>query len=310
MNKKSNKHAHLKTSMSVSDAITTILRHNLEYLAEWEQMARSSSNIEGVHQTRVAFRRMRSALTIFRIVIPKAISKTWADEMRDLAGQLGRARDLDVFIEEALGSIRGKLSLPGAEDFEALVYRRRESVYGEVRNMLDSEQYARFKTEFGSWIDNRGWEQADLKEKQRKLREGNLISFARKVLDIQERQVLEAGAHVDKHSAKEMHKLRIKCKKLRYAAEFFSPVFAGMGEFIEHMKGLQNLLGVMNDVAVMHGLLEELLVGVEDPEVLQYSGGILGWRSCYYHELLFDFDRRWEEFVDAKHPWWKKSALM
>ena len=45
-----------------------------------------------------------------------------------------------------------------------------------------------------------------------------------------------------------MHKLRIECKKLRYAAEFFMPVFAGMDDFIGHMKGLQDLLGVMNDV--------------------------------------------------------------
>lgn len=309
MNKKSKKHAHLETTMSVSDAIKTILRHNLDYLTEWEQTTHSSGDIEGVHQTRVAFRRMRSALTIFRMVIPKEVSKNWADEMRDLAGQLGRARDLDVFIDEALNSIRGKLSLPGAAGLEALVYKQQKTVYEEVHNMLDGEQYARFKTEFGSWINNRGWEQANLKRKQRKLREGNLIPFAHKVLDRQERRVLEAGAHVDKHSAEEMHRLRIECKKLRYAAEFFFPIFAGMDEFIGHMKGLQDLLGVMNDVAVLHGLLGELLAEVKDPEVLQYAGGIMGWRSCYYHELLFDFDRRWEEFVDAKHPWWKKAAL-
>ncbi len=309
MNKKSKKHAHLEKTLSVSDAIAIILRHNLDYLTEWEQTAHSSEDIEGVHQTRVAFRRMRSALTIFRIAIPKEVSKPWANEMRDLAGQLGKARDLDVFIDEALSSIRGRLSLPGAARLESLVCEQRETVYEEVRNMLDSERYARFKTEFGGWIDNRGWEQADLKPKQLQLRDGNLIPFARKVLDRQERRVLEAGAHVHKHAAEEMHRLRIECKKLRYAAEFFFPVFAGMDEFIGHMKGLQDLLGVMNDVAVMHDLLGELLKGVEDPEVLQYAGGIMGWRSCYYNELLFGFDRRWEEFVDAKHPWWKKAAL-
>ena len=46
----------------------------------------------------------------------------------------------------------------------------------------------------------------------------------RKVLDRQERRVLEAGAHVDKHDAEAMHRLRIECKKLRYAAEFFFPI--------------------------------------------------------------------------------------
>ena len=74
------------------------------------------------------------------------------------------------------------------------------------------------------------------------------------------------------------------------------------------MRGLQDLLGVMNDVSVMRQLLDQILKGVNDAETLQYAGGIIGWRTCEYHELLKGFERRWEEFVEAKHPWWKKSA--
>ena len=309
MDKKAKKHVHLEATITVSGAIQAILKHNLNYLAGWEQVARSSEDIEGVHQTRVAFRRMRSALTIFRLVIPKQASAGWAEEMSEMAGKLGAARDLDVFIDEALGSIRGKLPLPGAEKLEALTIRYREAAYEGVRVMLDSERYAQFKTEFGHWVDTCGWEQAELTEKQRKLIEGSLASFARKVLDRQERRVLEAGSHVDKHSAEDMHRLRIECKKLRYAAEFFLPLFPRMDEFIGHMKGLQDLLGVMNDVSVMRSLLDQILEGEKDAEVVEYAGGIVGWRTCYYHELLYSFDRRWDEFVEAKHPWWKKTAV-
>lgn len=309
MEKKAKKHVHLGVELGVSDAIRTILKHNLIYLAGWEKAARSPEDIEGVHQTRVAFRRMRSALTIFRQVIPKKVSAGWAKEMRELAGRLGAARDLDVFIDEALGSIRGKLPLPGAEKLEALAIKHRDAAYEDVCVMLDGDSYKRFKTEFGQWVDTRGWEQASLKEKQRNLLDGDLLSFARKVLDRQERKVLEAGAHVDKHAAEEMHRLRIECKKLRYAAEFFLPLFPGMDEFIGHMKGLQDLLGVMNDVAVTRHLLDQILEREADTQVLEYAGGIVGWRTCYYHELLYSFERRWDEFVEAKHPWWKKSAL-
>ena len=309
MDKKSKKHAHLETTLTASDAVGTVLMHNLKYLAVWEEAARTPEDIEGVHQTRVAFRRMRSALTIFRLAIPKQVSAPWAEEMRALAGQLGPARDLDVFIDEALGYIRGKLPLSGAENLEALAIRRRDSAYVDVRAMLDSDRYKRFKTEFGDWAGNRRWEQANLKKKQRKLLAGGLVPFARSLLDRQERRVLEAGAHVNKHAAEEMHKLRIECKKLRYAAEFFMPVFAGMDDFIGHMKGLQDLLGVMNDVAVMRSLLDHILEGEEDSEAFVYAGGIVGWRTCYYHELLYGFERRWDEFVEAKHPWWRKSSM-
>lgn len=309
MNRKAKKHAYLDETFSVSDAFRTILRHNLDYLAGWEQLARTPEDIEGVHQARVAFRRMRSSLTIFRLAIPKRVSADWAKQMRELAGSLGNARDLDVFIDEALGDIRDKLPLPGAAELEALAINKRDAAYEGVREVLDSERYARFKTEFGQWIDALGWEQAELKTKQRSRLEGNVVPFARKILDRQERRVLEAGAHVDKQNAEEMHRLRIECKKLRYAAEFFLPLFTGMDEFIGHMKGLQDLLGVMNDVAVMRDLLDKVLAGEEGAEAMQYAGGVVGWRSCYYHELLYDFERRWDEFVEAKHPWWKKSAV-
>jgi CHAD domain-containing protein len=308
MNNKAKKHAPIEAGQTVSDAIAAVLRQNLDYLTEWEHAARSWDDIEGVHQTRVAFRRMRSALTIFRPVIPKAVSVGWAEQMRDLAGRLGKARDLDVFIDEALGGLRDKLHLAGGERLESLTQQQRCRAYEAVRAMLEGQEYKGFKQDFRGWVQNHGWEREDLKKKHRKLLDGPLVVFARKVLDLQERRVLEAGAHVDKYDAAAMHRLRIQCKKLRYATEFFFPLFPGMDEFIGHMKGLQDLLGVMNDVTVMRVLLDEILAGTVDPEVRQYAGGVIGWRTCYCHEHLYDFERRWEEFVEAKHPWWKKEA--
>lgn len=308
MNKKTSKHAHLDTGWSVSDTVQTLMLHNLNYLQEWEATSRHWSNIEGVHQTRVSFRRMRSALTIFSPVIPKPISRPWTNTMRQLAQRLGPARDLDVFIDEALGDIQGKLKLPGEEKLHGLALKAREQAYQDVVQMLDSQAYGDFKRDFGDWCRTRAWERADLKKKQRRLLEGTTATFARKVLDRQERRVLEAGMHVDKFDAEAMHRLRIECKKLRYAAEFFSPVFPGMRDFIGHMKGLQDLLGVMNDVAATRHLLDQVLAGVDDQEVSQYAGGVVGWRTCHYYTLLNGFEMRWDEFVQAKHPWWKKTA--
>ncbi len=308
MNKKAKKQARIESAWNVSDTIQAVLVHNLEYLQEWEQAARNWDDIEGVHQTRVTFRRMRSALNIFRPVIPKEVSLEWGDAMRDLAGRLGPARDLDVFITEGLGDIGGKIDLPGGAKLSTLVHQARADAYRDVVAMLDSDGYARFKQGFAAWCRNRDWERADLKKKQRQLLHGTTMAFARKILDRQERRVLEAGTHVDKYNAEAMHRLRIECKKLRYAAEFFLPIFPGMGDFIDHMKGLQDLLGVMNDVAVTRQLLHQVMGDARDPHLCQYAGGIVGWRTCHYHELLNGFELRWDEFVEAKHPWWKKHS--
>jgi len=192
------KHVHLESHIPVSQAIQTILRHQLDHLIAWEHAARSPADIEGVHQTRVAFRRMRSALTVFRKAIPKSETVVWARQMRELAGQLGKARDLDVLIDEALSSVRGKLPVAGERTLEALVRQHREQAYEGVRAMLDSEAYDRFKGDFVGWVNARQWENVELETKQRRLLQGPLASFGRNVLDRQEHKVLEAGSDVDK----------------------------------------------------------------------------------------------------------------
>jgi len=308
---KSKSPAPLTADQTVSDALATIMRHSFDYLLVWEETARTPEDIEGVHQFRVTLRRMRSALTLFRDAIPKSVRRCWTDELRWAAGELGMARDLDVLISEALNDVADKLPLPGSHGLLGLAEARRGEVYErQVQVMLDSDRYRRFKDEFAVWFDNKQWEQAEPSKKEVKALSMNLVAFSRKLMDKQERKVLVAGSHVDRNSAGEMHRLRIECKKLRYAAEFFRPLFTGMDGFIAHMKGLQDLLGLMNDVTVMRKLLDDLLKDETDYETLVFAGGLIGWRTCDYLHMLNRFDSFWEEFVEAKHPWWKKSALV
>lgn len=308
---KSKKPAPVAANQSVSDAFATIMRHNFDYLLTWEQAARSWEDIEGVHQFRVTLRRMRSALSLFRKAIPMSTRSYWSDELRWVAGELGLARDLDVFISEGLSAVAEDLPLSGHEGLLRLAMERRAQAYEQqVCAMLDSERYRRFKKDFSAWFENRQWKSAEPSKKELKQLSKNVIAFSRNLMDKQERKVLAAGSHVDRYNSREMHSLRIECKKLRYAAEFFRPLFMGMDTFISHMKGLQDLLGLMNDVAVMRQLLNDLLVDEADHEILVYAGGLIGWRTCDYHHMLSRFDAYWEEFIEAKHPWWKKSALV
>ena len=300
----------ITAEQSVSEAFATILRHNFDYTLTWLDEARSWTNTEGVHQTRVAVRRMRSALTLFRDAVPKEASDPWGTEMRWIAGQLGRARDLDVFITEGLATVGAVLPLAGKTGLRRLVQEQRERAYeNEVRQMLSSARMQRFIDDFPKWVEARAWEQFPGKKKQAKRLASNVLDYCRRLLDKQERRVLAAGTHVDRDNHVEMHQLRIECKKLRYAAEFFQTIVSGMDGFIHHMKGLQDLLGVMNDVAVTQRLLEDLFADNGDKDVSIYAGAVLGWRACEYQQLLARFDDYWDEFVSAKHPWWKKGSI-
>ncbi|WPL16150.1 hypothetical protein Thiowin_01097 [Thiorhodovibrio winogradskyi] len=285
--------------MPVAAAIRVILRHNLEALLAHQEVARHGTDIEGVHQMRVALRRMRSALSLFRALLDREQTRAWREQMRQLAGQLGRARDLDVFIDEGLADTAGKLPLPGETALRELALARREQVYAsEVRPLLESEAYRHFCTEFPRWIE----QGLDLPEP--KLAQP-ILARARKLLDKQERRVLDAGSAVNRQDASAMHQLRIECKKLRYAAEFFRPLFTDMAEFIRCMKGIQDLLGVMNDLALTQSLLDDLLGNTpQDRDLQRFAGALIGWRSYHFQGLLDDFDNRWEALVAARRPWW------
>ena len=306
--KKARTQAPLHEGLTVSGALVEILRHNFDDMTRWEAKARSWDDIEGVHQMRVTSRRMRAALSSFRSAVPKTVSQHWSEELGWLASQLGNARDLDVFIAEGLASVLDKLPLPGGAKLLALAEQHRAAAYEAVRTMLDSDRYAQFKRDFPAWFTAPGWEQAALTAKQRKRLAMGIGKYARKLLDRLERRVLEAGTDVDKHDPQQMHRLRIECKKLRYGAEFFSPITPGLDAFISQLKGLQDLLGVLNDMSVMSGLLADLLAGQSDPDVFGYAGGLVGWRTRQSYELLDSFEERWQAFVQAKHPWWHKHG--
>ncbi len=222
----------LQADLSVSAALSEILGHNFDEMLHWEAKARSWEDIEGVHQMRVSCRRMRAALSAFRSAVPKAVSGQWSEELGWAAGQLGPARDLDVFIREGLTAVADKLPLPGREPLLALAEQHRAAAYDRVRAMLDSDRYAGLKRDFRQWLDTGAWDQGELSGKQRRQLEMPIGQYARKRLDRLERRVLEAGTDLDKHAPEPMHRLRIQCKKLRYGAEFFAPIIPGLDAFI------------------------------------------------------------------------------
>ncbi|MCK7575924.1 MAG: CHAD domain-containing protein [Chromatiales bacterium] len=304
MNKRKSKtpvpvHAGLR----VSEALTEILQHDFRTMLSWEDQARSWDDTEGVHQMRVSSRRMRAALSAFRSAAPKTLSRPWSDELRWIANQLGAARDLDVFIDEGLMPLRDRLPLPGGERLAALAERRRAAAYEPVRAMLDSERYAAFKHDFPDWFENAAWSRAELSREQRRTLERPIVQYARKRLDRLMRRVLEAGLGLDRSAPEQMHLLRIECKKLRYAAEFFAPIVPGLDDFIGRLKGLQDLLGVLNDVAVMSDLTADLLADASDVEAIRYSGALIGWRTHQAYDLLRGFEERWREFRRLERPW-------
>ena len=305
MSHKTKTTAVVTPEQTVSEACAAILSHDFAALQRWHSAAHDGHEIEGVHQMRVALRRMRSALTLFRDAIPPVQARPWRDELRWIADELGPARDLDVFITETLDTIAAALELPGAAALRQRVEKQRALTYArQVVPVLESERYARFGQQFPQWIAARAWERGELTRANRRCLHAPLPGEARKLLDRQMRGVLTVGIEVRQEDAAALHRLRIQCKKLRYAAEFFAPLFLGMSEFIAQLKNLQDVLGALNDVAVAQHLIEDLLAEGAEREAWLYAGALLGWRGCHARQLLEHFAAAWHELTRAPRPWW------
>ncbi|MBF0293838.1 MAG: CHAD domain-containing protein [Magnetococcales bacterium] len=293
---------------STGEAFGLILRYNFKMMLDWAPVAYKGKDIEGVHQARVSLRRLRSAVGLFRKAIPREITDPWNAEMGWVASAMGAARDLDVFIAEGLAAMSGKIPLEsGEKKLMELTTRRRDKAYEEIRAMMDGERYRAFVSDFPKWLDAEGWKQGELSDAVRAGMDKSVRKYAVRMLGKRMSTTLAFGERMGSMTTTELHALRIECKKLRYAFEFFQPLFMGHGmvEFGLHLKGLQDLLGIMNDVTVMHGLLDKLLEGVTDLETIQYAGALIGWRARQYEEVRGQLDARWNEFAGVALPWMK-----
>ncbi|MEG3641222.1 CHAD domain-containing protein [Magnetococcus sp. PR-3] len=300
------KRSPVEATHTVEQAFGTIIRHNFDYILAWEPLAHDGHDIEGVHQVRVGFRRMRSALTVFRRAIPREVTRELGNEMRWVAGSMGPARDVDVFLDEGLQQMHGLIPMPQGEErltLHAKAYQ--EQAYDQVRETLDSERYRRFKSQLDAWLKEKTWRKMMKEPAKLERLDKPILKFAGKVLEKHMARVMGDGEEIDRLPSEELHQLRIDGKKLRYATEFFRPLFPEKRceAFIGELKKVQDLLGIMNDVAVLPGLLEDVLKDIEDPEAHGYAGAALGWRAHEFETLRGQLPERWGHFLAAPLPW-------
>lgn len=284
---------------TVEEAFIHILEVNLAALKVWEPIALAGEDIEGVHQMRVGLRRMRSALSVFRSAIPRKLSQPLAKEMRWTARALDRARDLDVYLAENFSGKGSKKQ----QKMQSLARRHRDEAYSRVRVIVQSKRYLSFNKEMINWLDNKAWREC-LSEDERKVLRCMITPFAARVLEEHQGNVIGAGKEIEKLDSEALHRLRIECKKLRYAAEFFAPLYGErMSDFTRHLKALQDLLGTLHDTAILSGLQKDLLSGSHNSKLKRIADKMENKRYKESKEIKKNFMGRWQTFSEAEHPW-------
>ena len=304
----------LEDDATVDQAIQAILRNCLRQWGANEAAALDGSDPEGVHQIRVALRRLRSAFSVFGRLFDPGQRARLSGEANAILSSLGAARDWDVFLGELLAPVSAaRPDDAGLARLAEAAQRERAKGYAQARAAIGAPSYTRYMLQLGCWIEACGW-RAQATERGAEWLERPVVEFAAHLLGKRQRKALKLGRQFAQLSADERHRVRIALKKLRYATEFFQTLYPKKDTkpYLAALKDLQDRLGHLNDVAVAERLIGALLGEADrsaDGDRLERAGGlVLGWHAHGVAEIEPATVCAWQEFAELE-PFWRRSGI-
>jgi triphosphatase len=289
----------LDRNMKTQSALKQIVWECLVHLQGNQDVVLHGDDIEGVHQMRIALRRLRSVLKVFSNIVSM---QSWAkviEELHWITNVLGCARDIDVFITQTLPPLQQQLQNQACLSSLANQCKQVQlKAYIGVREALSSQRYQRLMLTLCDWIENERW--VDTSKVK-----SNVYEVAHKMLEKHYKQLKLKGKRLVNASPEDRHSTRIAAKKLRYTAEFFASLYPSKKttKFIKYLSLLQDNLGIINDITITNNLLAKLLEHADDQEIEMAEHLLIGWNSYKLMHSTTNMKSTWDEFSEQK-PFW------
>ncbi len=235
-----------------------------EHFAHWltiEPAVRLGEDAEAIHRGRVALRRLRSALSLFRTHLP-AEAQHYREDLAWIADLLGVVRDLDVQREQ-LVAWQADRAFPWASDLNMVaewLVRQRAKAQAVLLRGLNSARYRRLVSAFARFLRAGG---VAASENGRMPIRQALPELIRK----RHTKLRKLGDTLRRDSPLEdYHDLRICCKRLRYALEAAEHLFdREIRVYLSRCVALQDLLGEIQDAHVAARQMRDWAINARPP---------------------------------------------
>lgn len=300
---------------SATLGIRLVLAARFEEMCALRVKALDWRDPEGVHDMRVASRRLRGALRDFMPYLRKQRLATSLKEIKALADALGRVRDHDVAIL-ALEKISKKAPpeiAPGIERFIEHRREQRELARNELAQMLSQAILGQLQSNFIAALN------AAIKsprKPKKTMRPTNIATYR----ELARSTILERLDELERLSeslynplkVKPIHKMRIAAKNLRYAVELFEQCWGkSINSFSDQVAGLQSSLGELHDCDVWIDNFGSMLSMSEKGSEKRRRPSYNPLKSAEVWLLTYFVKLRTKHFRNSLDRWseWEKKQL-
>lgn len=230
----------LREGMRIAEGFSIIVTSCLRHFRLNEPFVTDKRNAEALHQCRVAIRRLRTALALFRPAVCGREFRHIHGELRWFFAESGDARNLDVYLKRKL-----------SPDQRRFVAERREGACQSVIAAMDSARFRRLMLDLLQWSIAGSW-------RRRPLAAEPIENFLERRIDglwSKVRRTRKVAGMGDR----KRHRLRMKVKRLRYALEFIGALQVRKQgrrkSFERDLASLQESLGLLHDLVAGRALV-------------------------------------------------------
>ncbi|MFD4504005.1 CHAD domain-containing protein [Streptomyces sp. NPDC058457] len=292
---KGGKPRHPKTGpaspLTAGDHVMAYVRAQRDAIVELDPAVRLDTE-EGVHDMRIATRRLRSTFRTFGRVLDRQVTDPIADELKWLAGELGVGRDQEVLAERLLAGLADvPPALVDGPVHDRLHHWAEASERGSrsrLLGVLDSKRYLALLDTLDALAADPPLLKAAAGNPEEVLAKAVRRDFA-KVTDLIETGMAQPPGH-DRDLG--LHEARKKAKRTRYAAEAARPALGRPAKtMLKSMKSLQTMLGEHQDSVMARETLREL-------SAVAHAAG----ESTFTYGLLYGREEQRATAVEAGAP--------